>query len=137
MLIEIDDTDPLKGGCTTYLAALLCEKLGTTKYPRLIRLNPNIPYKTRGNGAITLEAHGNPTKIKEITLDLIKEHSQLKEQNTNPGAAFIENPTKDNREILTKFYQKTVSELVTIDDAEKTEKKQMQKPINSTTAEES
>ena len=55
--IGIDDTDSVSGMCTTYLASELilefneCDVIG---YPRLVRLNPNIPWKTRGNGAICL-----------------------------------------------------------------------------------
>lgn len=57
--LGIDDTDSRAGGCTTYIASLIIEKLGKlgaqfTDYPNLIRLNPNIPYKTRGNAAIAL-----------------------------------------------------------------------------------
>ncbi|RLI34099.1 DNA-binding protein, partial [Candidatus Bathyarchaeota archaeon] len=58
--LGLDDTDSLKGGCTTYLAALLVERLSKiegltfTDFPGLIRLNPNIPWKTRGNGAVCL-----------------------------------------------------------------------------------
>jgi tRNA(Ile2)-agmatinylcytidine synthase len=59
MHIGLDDTDSAKGGCTTYLAAVLIEKLAQFQvrfidYPRLIRLNPNVPWKTRGNGALCL-----------------------------------------------------------------------------------
>ena len=52
--LGIDDTDSKLGMCTTYLAAVLAERLsgfGLADYPRLIRLNPNIRYKTRGNAA--------------------------------------------------------------------------------------
>jgi len=46
--IGFDDTDSPKGGCTTYIAALLVEKLSIMSvsfmdYPNLIRLNPNVP----------------------------------------------------------------------------------------------
>jgi len=54
--IGVDDTDSLKGMCTTYLATELIRELTEEHdligYPRLVRLNPNIPWKTRGNGAI-------------------------------------------------------------------------------------
>ena len=120
MLIGLDDTDSLRGGCTTYLAALLCRELGTTKNPKLIRLNPNIPYKTRGNGAVAIEAEGNSTKIKEITLNLVREHSHTEDKRTNPGVAFIDNPNSKNKKILNEFYQKAVSELVTIEEADET-----------------
>jgi tRNA(Ile2)-agmatinylcytidine synthase len=54
--IGIDDTDSRKGMCTTYLALELVKEfqneLDLIGYPRLVRLNPNIPWKTRGNGAV-------------------------------------------------------------------------------------
>ncbi|MCG7852937.1 MAG: tRNA(Ile2) 2-agmatinylcytidine synthetase, partial [Methanosarcinaceae archaeon] len=56
MIIGIDDTDSREGMCTTYLGAVLLDELtvyGTVVgYPLLIRLNPTIPYKTRGNASI-------------------------------------------------------------------------------------
>ncbi len=55
--IALDDTDSMEGGCTTYLltrALEICRDSGYTCLflPGLVRLNPNIPYKTRGNGAV-------------------------------------------------------------------------------------
>ena len=57
--LGIDDTDSLAGGCTTRVAVDLVRTLtskGATflDYPNLIRLNPNVPWKTRGNGAVCL-----------------------------------------------------------------------------------
>ena len=57
--IGFDDTDSLSGGCTTYLAARIIEKITRVgakfiDFPYLVRLNPNIPYRTRGNAAIAL-----------------------------------------------------------------------------------
>ena len=118
MLIGIDDTDSLKGMCTTYIAALLCGKLSTTEYPRLIRLNPNIPYKTRGNGAVALNVEGNPKEIKEVVLKTIKKYAHLQNKKTNPGVVFIEDLNQKNKKILNDFYQRVVSELVTIEEAE-------------------
>jgi Predicted DNA-binding protein containing a Zn-ribbon domain len=68
--VGIDDTDSRNGMCTTYLATLIVEELERRgirliDYPRLVRLNPNIPWKTRGNGALALEfGHGNERKSK-------------------------------------------------------------------------
>lgn len=58
MWIGIDDTDSPEGGCTTYLTAEIIKRLSdydVIGYPKLVRLNPNIPWKTRGNGAICIE----------------------------------------------------------------------------------
>ena len=59
MWIGIDDTDSRSGGCTTYVMYRLIERLieygyGICGYPRLVRLNPNVPWKTRGNGAVVV-----------------------------------------------------------------------------------
>ena len=59
MYIGLDDTDSREGMCTTYLCTLILRELRgmalRVGLPRLIRLNPNIPYKTRGNGALCFE----------------------------------------------------------------------------------
>ena len=60
MFVAADDTDSMRGNCTTYLAteiirALVHEDgLDLIGYPRLVRLNPAIPWKTRGNGALVM-----------------------------------------------------------------------------------
>lgn len=56
-IIGVDDTDSPRGLCTTYVATELIREFrdyDLIGYPRLVRLNPNIPWKTRGNGAIAL-----------------------------------------------------------------------------------
>ena len=95
--IGFDDTDSPKGGCTTYIAALLVEKMSNigisfTDYPNLIRLNPNVPWKTRGNGALCLRikcCKDTIDKIKEIVFDTIEANSMLDYGGTDPGVAFL------------------------------------------------
>jgi tRNA(Ile2)-agmatinylcytidine synthase len=64
MWIGIDDTDSPQGGCTTWvlteLLALAREHgVDLIGEPRLVRLNPNIPWKTRGNAALAARfGHG-------------------------------------------------------------------------------
>ncbi|HTW40242.1 MAG TPA: tRNA(Ile)(2)-agmatinylcytidine synthase [Thermoplasmata archaeon] len=55
--IGIDDTDSPHGGCTTWVLTELLDEAGSCGVdligePRLVRLNPNIPWKTRGNAAL-------------------------------------------------------------------------------------
>jgi tRNA(Ile2)-agmatinylcytidine synthase len=60
----VDDTDSPRGGCTTYvlteLVALARQQgLDLLGEPRLVRLNPNIPWRTRGNAALSARfGHG-------------------------------------------------------------------------------
>ncbi|MEM4618270.1 MAG: DUF1743 domain-containing protein, partial [Ignisphaera sp.] len=58
--IGLDDFDLHQYGCTTHTATFLIHKLANyidlifIDYPNLVRLNPSIPWKTRGNGAVAL-----------------------------------------------------------------------------------
>jgi len=56
--LAFDDTDSLDGMCTTYLAVLMIREISDYDLiglPRLVRLNPNVPWKTRGNAAICMD----------------------------------------------------------------------------------
>lgn len=58
MWLGLDDTDGPAGSCTTHaLLGLLASGAAgdIIGLPRLVRLNPNIPWKTRGNGALVAE----------------------------------------------------------------------------------
>ena len=82
--IGFDDTDSPKGMCTTYLAYRLVnllkkEHVDFLDYPNLIRFNPNIPWKTRGNGAVGIKiSTKNPEKIKKLVRQLINKYSDTK-----------------------------------------------------------
>ncbi|MCX8162333.1 MAG: tRNA(Ile2) 2-agmatinylcytidine synthetase, partial [Candidatus Bathyarchaeota archaeon] len=95
MHLGIDDTDSMRGGCTTYVAALLVEeysKLGVTwlDYPNLIRLNPNIPWKTRGNGAISLRLEIDRSMVDDlvdIALKVVERESMIGDDGVDPVLA--------------------------------------------------
>jgi tRNA(Ile2)-agmatinylcytidine synthase len=123
MHIGLDDTDSTKGGCTTYLAALLIEKLDRYNvqfidYPCLIRLNPNVPWKTRGNGALCLRFKYDSAfeeEIKEAVIGLWETNSALKEKGTNPGIVFFKG--QKIPEELKFFAKKTETSIVTVKEA--------------------
>nr|AIF05327.1 hypothetical protein containing conserved domain [uncultured marine group II/III euryarchaeote KM3_181_H05] len=71
--VGIDDTDSLNGGCTTWVALRVIEELlpdfDLIGPPRLVRLNPDVPWKTRGNGAVALafgRGSGESTRVGEL-----------------------------------------------------------------------
>ena len=103
--IGIDDTDSPKGMCTTFLAYKIVKFLEKNKvqfvdYPSLIRFNPNIPWKTRGNGAVRLSIKtSSPKKIKNKITKFVGDYSETK-NGANPGLVFYEN------EIVTPSFHK-------------------------------
>jgi tRNA(Ile2)-agmatinylcytidine synthase len=72
--LGIDDTDSPRGGCTTWVLTELVRVardhgLDLVGEPRLVRLNPNIPWKTRGNAALSMRVgrgSGRPVTVGEI-----------------------------------------------------------------------
>ncbi|HVP25357.1 MAG TPA: tRNA(Ile)(2)-agmatinylcytidine synthase [Methanomicrobiales archaeon] len=94
MWIGIDDTDSPRGMCTTYLGAVLIRRLLARGFwlveARLIRLNPNVPWKTRGNAAISLEVTGDPDVAFELACRSIEDLADLPAEGTEPGLAVSE-----------------------------------------------
>jgi len=120
--IGFDDTDSSRGGCTTYVAALIIErlhKLGVSffDYPALVRLNPNVPWKTRGNGALCLRIiceESLQDEIKECVVQTIEEQSDFSYEGTDPGVVFLSGDVPSEVE---EFAKRTIMGLVRKDEA--------------------
>jgi len=125
MHVGIDDTDSPRMGCTTYVASLLVEKLDAlgisfVDYPNLVRLNPNVPWKTRGNGALCLRFKCDVDQVEEIeetALDVVEKNSDLNYDGTEPGVVFFLGDTI--REELKAFAKQTIQGIVKMRDAMK------------------
>lgn len=92
--IGFDDTDSPNAMCTTFLAYKIVNYIKKDvkflDYPCLIRFNPNIPWKTRGNGAVGLAVKTkDPDKIKESVKKMVKNYSDIK-GGANPAVVFYE-----------------------------------------------
>ena len=120
--IGFDDTDSRNGMCTTFLAFKIVEYLKKEKvkfldYPYLIRFNPNIPWKTRGNGAVALKIETNsPRLIKQRIIKFIQRYSAIQD-GANPGLVFYEN--NQVPETFSKFGKMALAQLVSRNEAKK------------------
>ena len=116
--IGMDDTDSRQGMCTTYLAAVLHERLarfGIVGYPKLVRLNPNIKYKTRGNAALCLMINNGPVEeVERVVLDAVKEYARFEDDNTNPGVVIFEGEVPDE---VKRYALRVVGDVVEIEEA--------------------
>ncbi|MBE0526156.1 MAG: tRNA(Ile2) 2-agmatinylcytidine synthetase, partial [Candidatus Thorarchaeota archaeon] len=117
--VGLDDIDDPGGRCTTHFASLLVELLSNLSvewldYPNLIRLNPGIPFRTRGNGAVALRFKSNSDTISK-TLPNIEQmiHDYIDDTypNTNPGLVVIEGAISEE---IRKFSQQALWRMIPI-----------------------
>lgn len=116
--IGVDDTDSQEGLCTTYLAAVMMERLKEigeiVGFPKLVRLNPSVEFKTRGNAAIAFSLDTDlPEKAKEIALATLLELSDFSGPKTNPGLVVAEELPPE----LSGFYRRALHEILEVTEA--------------------
>lgn len=120
--IGLDDTDSPEGGCTTYIVARLVEELEAlgvrfTDYPNLLRLNPNVPWKTRGNGAVCLRMDVEPAMesvVRRTVVEAVEGQAEFQCGNTNPGVVFHMGEVPD---FFMDFSERVVQGVVTLEEA--------------------
>ncbi|MFB6119208.1 DUF1743 domain-containing protein [Halosegnis sp.] len=84
-VVGLDDTDSRERGmCTTYAAARLAERLdASARY--LVRLNPAVPHKTRGNAALAVVTDVAPDQALITARDLLDAMAVTDDDRTHPG----------------------------------------------------
>ncbi len=115
MWIGIDDTDSPAGMCTTYIGAVLVRRLQRCGVrvvdARLVRLNPNVIHKTRGNAAVCIEAEGDTETVFALTCACVEALAEFDDPRTNPGVAVSSvRPSPD-------FYYAALRDFCTVDEA--------------------
>ncbi|MFB6154832.1 MAG: DUF1743 domain-containing protein [Haloferacaceae archaeon] len=89
-VVGLDDTDSRERGmCTTYLATLVAEAVaeagGTVSRRLLVRLNPAVEYKTRGNAALALHTDLEPERAFSLARDELERLAVVEDDRTSPG----------------------------------------------------
>jgi tRNA(Ile2)-agmatinylcytidine synthase len=98
VVIGMDDIDSPRGGCTTHFASLVVGELNMMSvqwkdYPNLVRLNPNIPFRTRGNGAVALRfsiREDKTTRLIPLISEMTSQYIEHGYPNTNPGVVVVQ-----------------------------------------------
>jgi len=88
-VIGLDDTDSRTAGmCTTYAAARLAARIesagGTVSRSLLVRLNPAVEYKTRGNAALAVHCDLDAERALALASETL-ELAETDDPMTNPG----------------------------------------------------
>ncbi len=115
--VGIDDTDSSQGYCTTYIGYRIARDLQpevrVLPYPRLVRLNPNIPFKTRGNAAVNLAVEAeDPRQTFEAISAKVRELADVR-GGANSGMVFLDDASKAKR--FERLYLEAVSAVVNPD----------------------
>ncbi|WP_049888155.1 MULTISPECIES: tRNA(Ile)(2)-agmatinylcytidine synthase [unclassified Natrinema] len=90
-VVGIDDTDSRERGmCTTYVAATIADRLrqehgASVSRVLLVRLNPAVEYKTRGNAALAIHTDCDPARAFAIARDRLESLAETDDDRTNPG----------------------------------------------------
>lgn len=117
--LGIDDTDSKFGHCTTHLGYLIVSELariGCTfpAYPRLVRLNPNVPFKTRGNAAVCIEFEAPKAGLRDEAFAaaerLLGEEADV--ENGANAALVMASKDAGDAEFFRRVYLKAVSGIV-------------------------
>ena len=126
LIVGIDDMDAEDGGCTTYVMYSYIKHLvhsGLEDYivglPRLTRLNPYVPFKTRGNASLSVVLRVDTEDEAEDYVELMQamvDQMVKRVGKTSPGIAYVvlnDLSAVPNR--LVWFYEKSVRDVVTMD----------------------
>jgi len=114
--LGLDDTDSPEGMCTTYLASVLLDKLREegirVNEMLLIRLNPNVKFKTRGNAAVCLICTGDMDSAFDSACELVEKYADFDCENTNPGVVAVREDARPD----SGFYLRALRDFCTIED---------------------
>jgi len=89
-VVAVDDTDSRERGmCTTYLTALLADRLASAGHAveerLLVRCNPAVEAKTRGNAACAVHTDAPVDAAFDEASRLVERHAVVDDDRTSPG----------------------------------------------------
>lgn len=124
VLLGLDGVDAPHGGCTTHFAVFLLKRfeelfgdaISLRGLPALVRLNPFIPWKTRGNAAVGLELSVDDSLVSalwEETKRLAEEYvDSLGWKPNGLGLAMVLEPRSSQLEALSSLYERALTDVV-------------------------
>ena len=106
VIVAVDDTDSRERGmCTTYVGTRIAEALtregGRVQRQLLIRLNPSVKHKTRGNAAVAIHVDEvGPDRAFELASETVRTFAAVDDPRTSPGVvvADIDAGSESSRE---------------------------------------
>lgn len=121
-VIGLDDTDSRKEGmCTTYVGHSVSEELQEEGYTvervLLIRLNPAVKHKTRGNAAIAIHTSAPVEEAHRITREHVENSAKVEDERTHPGIVVYDGEPDNVEKEISQFTQRAIREIIPLEDA--------------------
>lgn len=128
-VVGLDDTDSRERGmCTTYVAAQIAERLArepandgragdVVSRVCLVRLNPAVPYKTRGNAALAIHADVDPDRAFALARERLETLAETADDRTNPGLVVTDSEPETVPTDVSAFATRAIHEHLEITDA--------------------
>ncbi|MFB6129516.1 MAG: DUF1743 domain-containing protein [Salinigranum sp.] len=121
-VIGLDDTDSRERGmCTTYLATLVGEAVeaagGRVERRLLVRLNPAVEHKTRGNAALALHVSFPPGAAFEVACAELEHLAETDDPRTSPGVVVADGHPGDVPDRVAAFAREAVREFHDVESA--------------------
>ena len=121
-VIGLDDTDSRREGmCTTYLATRLAEAIENAgcRIDRrlLIRLNPAVEHKTRGNAALALHTDLDADRAFELACDELESLAIGDDSRTSPGVVIAPGSPEAAPEAVVDHAERAIRHHLSLDDA--------------------
>ena len=117
-VIGVDDTDSRERGmCTTYLAARIADRVDAER-SLLVRLNPAVEHKTRGNAALAVHADADPETAFRVAREELAAVAETDDPRTNPGLVVAPGDPADVPEAVADFAREAVRDHLTVEAAD-------------------
>ena len=118
-LVGLDDTDSRERGmCTTYVAARVADAIesagGSVERRRLVRLNPAVEFKTRGNAALCIETDLDPSRAFALAVAAVDRLAETGDPRTDPGVVVADATVPD---AVVDFARRALREKLGVDEA--------------------
>jgi tRNA(Ile2)-agmatinylcytidine synthase len=121
-LVGLDDTDSRERGmCTTYVATRVADAIeaagGSVERRFLIRLNPAIEFKTRGNAALCLETDYDPARAFDLATAAVDRFAEVADPRTDPGVVVADTTADAVPDAVADFAGRALRERLTVEQA--------------------
>jgi len=136
-IVGLDDTDSRERGmCTTYVATQIAERLRREcrqdNHPAgemtsdssdpisrlvLVRLNPAVEYKTRGNAALAIHIDCDPHRAFSVACETLASLAETADDRTNPGLVVADHDENTIPKDVSEFSRRAIREHIAIDEA--------------------